>query len=150
MLVQEVEDYESSSEYHRAEGFLRGPLLAGEEVRGLSEICVEKIRKSAENGTLEKEESLGYFLDFWKRSGPEKPVGDYVAGLLKTDDGLFRFLKACMGVVDVGGRRINQQVMELVNPGELLERINKIDTTGLEKEEIEIIRFYHELLQRVK
>ena len=150
LLIREIEEYESSSEYHRAERFLEGPLLAGEEVRGLSEICAEKIRKSAENGTLEKDEGLGYLLDFWKRSGSEKPVKDYVAGLLKTDDGLPRFLKACIWVVDVNGRKINEQVMELVNPGELLERINKIDTTGLEEEKIGIIRSCREFLQSVE
>lgn len=150
LITQEAEEYETASEYKKATEFPNEPLLTGEEVRSLSEICVEKIRKSAENGTLEKEESLGYLLDFWKRSGPEKPAGDYVAGLLKTDDGLLRFLKACTWADGVDGRRINEQVMELVNPGELLERINKVDITVLEEEKIEIIRFYQELLQSVK
>ena len=146
------EDYETVDEYKRAIEFPNGPLLAGEEIRGLSEICVEKIKKSAENGFLEKERRLQYLLSFWKKSGYEKSVKDYVSRLLETDDGLFRFLENYIycyaGIyysIDRDGAL--EQVREIVDLNDLRKRMNQVDVTGLGKEESRIISFCQEFLQ---
>ena len=155
LITQETEDYETANEYDRATGFLNGPLLAGEAVCGLSEICVEKIKKSEGEGSLEKERRLQYLLSFWKKFGHEKSVKDYVSKLLETEDGLFRFLESYIycyaGIyISIDRNRALEQVGEVVDLNDLRERMNQIDVNGLGREKAGIIRFCHEFLQEIK
>ena len=65
---------------------------------------------------------------------------NYVAELLKTDDGLFRFLRAYFSV----DRKIihKELIEEFVYIAELDERLSQFDEDSLDVDKVVIIRLY--------
>ena len=137
-MTLEAIRYEKSNEYERTTNFPNGILLTREEISSLNKICVEKIKKAAEDGSLENETGLGYLLSRWKEWESEKPVKQYVARLLETDDGLFPLLKAYYA----GGKIYKESIEEFVDIRKVDERVKQFDVSNLEKEKAELIRLY--------
>ena len=119
---------------------LNEPLLSREEAGGLKEICVEKIKKAAEDGSLSNNGKLAYVLSRWKEWESEEAVKNFVAELLKTDDGLFCFLRAYWSV---DRKSIHKRLIgEFVDIVELDKRINRFDESSLDAEKAVTIELY--------
>lgn len=141
-MTETAIEYKKADEYERTRNFPKGILLSEEELGGLNKICVEKIKKAAEDGSLENETMLGYILSCWKRWGPEEHAKNYAAKLIKTDDGLLRFLKA---YVHEDGHRIQESresMGKLVSLSELDNRVAQIELSKLNEREVRIIEAY--------
>ena len=139
LMTQEAVGYEEANEYEKATNFPNGILLTRKEVGSLNKICVEKIEKAADNGSLENETRLDIMLSRWKEWGSEESVKEYVGKLLETKKGLFSLLKAYYH-----REKINKELMgEFVDIRKVDEKVKQIDMKSLEKEEAEIIKLYH-------
>ena len=132
-MNEEIREYEERKS-------LNEPLFSREEVSGLKGICVKKIKKAAKDGSLENSPKLAYVLSRWKEWESEEAVKNYVAKLLKTDDGLFRFLRAYFSV----DRKIihKELIEEFVDIAELDERVGRFDEASLDVDKFVIIRLY--------
>ena len=136
-MTKETIEYEEANEYKETK-FPKGTLLTREEVSGLNKICVEKIKKVAEDGSLENERRLDYILSCWKKWGSEERVKEYVAKLLETNDGLFSLLKAYFH-----GEKIHKEsIGEFVDIRKVDEQVKQLGKSTLEKEKAEIIELY--------
>ena len=125
----------------RGKGSSHGePLLSEEEVASLKRAWMEKIKKVAKDGSLASNPKLAYVLSRWKEWESEEAVKNYVAELLKTDDGLFRFLRAYCSV-DL--KSIRKELIEkFVDIAELDERVGRFDEDSLDVDKVVIIRLY--------
>ena len=132
-MNEEIREYEERKS-------LNEPLFSREEVSGLEGICVKKIKKAAKDGSLANSPKLAYVLSRWKEWESEEAVKNYVAKLLKTDDGLFRFLRAYFSV----DRKIihKELIEEFVDIAELDERVGRFDEASLDVDKFVIIRLY--------
>ena len=136
-MTNETIEYEEADEYGRTK-LPYGNLFTREEVSSLNKLCVEKIKKAAENGSLENEKRLDYILSCWKKWESEEPVKKYVAKLLETNNGLFPLLKAYFH-----GEKIHKEsIEEFVDIRKVDEKVKQLDVTSLEKEKAEIIELY--------
>ena len=136
-ITNETIEYEEADEYGRTK-LPYGTLLTREEVSGLNRICVEKIKKAAENGSLENEMRLDIMLSRWKEWGSEKLVKQYVAKLLETDDGSVSLLKAYRH-----GERIHREsIKEFIDIKKVDEKVKQLDVSCLSLEKAEIIELY--------
>lgn len=136
-ITNETIEYEEANEYERTK-LPYGTLFTREEVSGLNKICVEKIKKAAEDGSLENEKRLDVALSRWKEWGSEEPVKQYVAKLLETNDGLFSLLKAYSD-----GEKIHKELIgKFVNIRKVDEKVRQLDVSRLEKEKAKIIELY--------
>ena len=137
LMTEGAIEYEKANEYEKT-NLPYGTLFTIEEASSLNRICVEKIKKAAENGSLENERKPGYLLSCWKKWESEEPVKEYVAKLLKTDDGLFFLLKAYSD-----GEKIHKKLIEeFVDIRKVDEKVRQLDVSSLDKEKAEIIKLY--------
>lgn len=132
-MNEEIREYEEQKS-------LNEPLFSREEVSGLNGICAKKIKKAAKDGSLANNPKLAYVLARWKEWESEEAVKNYVAELLKTDDGLFRFLRAYFSV----DRKIihKELIEEFTDIAELDERVGRFDENSLDVDKAVIIRSY--------
>lgn len=68
-------------------------LLNKEDIVGLNEICVDKIKQATKSGTLAANRKLNYLLFIWKEFDSGEPVKKYVGELIQTPVGLLAFLR---------------------------------------------------------
>lgn len=136
-ITDETVEYEEADEHGKTR-LPYGTLFTREEVSGLNRICVEKIKKAAENGPLENVRNPGYLLSYWKKRESEKPVKEYVAKLLQTEDGLFFLLEAYSD-----GEKIDKKLIEeFIDTSKVDERVKQLDHKTLEKEKAQLIKLY--------
>lgn len=122
--------------------FQRDFCLREEEVGGLGEICIEKIKKAAENGSLENEMMLGHILSCWKKWGVEEQAKKYATELIKTDDGLLRFLKAHVREDGIRIQESKESMGKFVNLTDLDNRVAQLELSKLNERDARIIKVY--------
>lgn len=116
------------------------PPLSEGEVASLKRACTEKMKRAAKDGSLANNPKLAYVLARWKEWESREAVKDYVAKLLETDDGLFRFLRAYFSV---DGEIIHKELIEeFVDIAELDERVGRFDEDSLDVDKAVTIRSY--------
>lgn len=127
---------------HEERRLLNEPLLSREEASRLKEICVEKIRKAAKDGSLANNAKLAHVLSRWEEWESSAAVKDYVAELLETDAGMFSFLKAHFYFS--GDRKSIHKgwIGKFANITELDRRVDSLDEDGLDEEKAAIVRLY--------
>ena len=127
-------------------------LLTKDEISGLNKLCGEKIKKAAENGSLAGNKNLAYLLYRWKEWNSEEAVKNYIAELLKTNDGFFALLNGFVsesisqGMGDYVAKRIRKidkkSIGNFTNTEELDKRVNQLDETKLDKEKADVVKLY--------
>lgn len=117
-------------------------MLSREEVSRLKEICVEKIRKAAKDGSLANNAKLAHVLSRWKEWESSEAVKDCVAELLETDAGMFSFLKAHFYFFGDGKNIHKELIGEFASITELDRRVGSLDEDSLDEEKAEIVRLY--------
>ena len=136
-MTNETVEYEEADEYGRTK-LPYGNLFTREEISSLNKLCVEKIKKAAEKGSLESERRLDIMLSRWKKWGSEEAVREYVAKLLETNDGLFFLLRAYYHREKIH----KESIGEFVDIRKVDKKVKQLDVTSLEKEKAEIIELY--------
>lgn len=138
-MKEEIREYEERKS-------LNEPLFSREEVSGLNGICVKKIKKASKDGSLADSPRLAYVLSRWKEWESEEAVKNYVAELLKTDDGLFRFLIAYSSA---DKEIIHKELIEeFVDIAELDERVGQFDEDSLDVGKAVIMKLYKNFSNR--
>lgn len=128
------------------------PLFTREDMRRLNGICIGKIEESEKDGSLSDNKRLPYVLWYWKKQGMENAAEDYVAGLLKTEDGLFRFLTAFVykeylervgdPSVEITRKILKEEIVEFIDLGELDRLVDGLDRGSLTEEQADVIELY--------
>ena len=128
------------------------PLFTKKDMRHLNGICIRKIEEAEKDGSLSYSEGLHYVLSYWKERGTENAAEDYVAGLLNTKDGLFRFLTAFLCKVrshPPGDRSVRitktidrNAIGEFTDLGELDRLVDDLDPGSLTEEQADVIELY--------
>ena len=128
------------------------PLFTREDMRHLNGICIGKIEEAGKDGSLSDNKRLRYVLSYWKKRGTENAAKDYVAGLLKTEDGLFRFLTAFVyeeHLETVGDPSVKitrkiprEEIVEFIDLGELDSLVDGLDRGSLTEEQADVIELY--------
>jgi len=129
------------------------PLLKDEDLEKLKEICVKKIKHISQNGDLQKNKSMLYLLVTLKDWGYQEFAGKYVSELVKTQEGLFTFLASFATDLTsfhpgdyVTNKRIifhKDSIADYVEYSVLNERIEKLDKSDLNPEQLELIELYN-------
>ena len=145
VLNQEVEKHEKKESQEES-------LLTKDEITGLNKIGGEKIKKAAVDGSLASNKNFAYLLYRWKEWGSEVAVKNYIAELLKTEDGLFALLNGFVSesmsqsMGDYVAKRIRKidkkSIGNFTDISELDKRVNQLDESSLEKEKVDIIKLY--------
>lgn len=127
-------------------------MFAREAMCHLNGICIRKIEEAAKNGSLADHKRLSYALSYWKKRGTENAAKDYVAGLLKTEDDLFRFLMAfdyeeSFQTVGDPSERITrkilrEEIVKFVDLDELDGLVRDLDERDLSPEKAELLKLY--------
>jgi predicted KAP-like P-loop ATPase len=133
-------------------------LVSDEAFQDLKQICLEKIKAAARNGTLQDHPSLLYILYRWGEGGPPEEPKKWVENLISTSDGLFQFLKACVqqgsasGASDYAPRIYRymrlQSVKDFVDPELVEQKVKQINLEGLSEDNTEAIRAFQRALKR--
>ncbi len=128
------------------------PLFTREDMRHLNGICIRKIEEAEKDGSLSDNKRLLYVLLYWNKRGTENAAKDYVTGLLKTKDGLFRFLTAFVceesfqtvgdPSVEITRRILREEIVKFVGPGELDRLVDGLDRGSLTEEQTDVIELY--------
>ena len=128
------------------------PLFAREAICRLNGICIGKIEEAAKNGSLDDHKRLSYALSYWKKRGTENAAEDYVAGLLKTEDGLFRFLMAFVceehfqtvgdPSVRITRKILKEEIVKFADLAELDGLVYGLDERALSPENAELLELY--------
>ena len=126
------------------------PLFTKKDMRYLNGICIRKIEEAEKDGSLSDSEGLHYVLSYWKERGTA--AEDYVAGLLKTEDGLFRFLTAFVckershppedHSVRITEMIDRNAIGEFTDLGELDRLVDDLDPGSLTEEQADVIELY--------
>jgi hypothetical protein len=137
---------------------LKAFLVSDEAFQDLKQICLEKIKAAARNGTLQDHPSLLYILYRWGEWGPPEEPKKWVENLVSTSDGLFQFLKACVqqgsasGASDYAPRIYRymrlQSVKDFVDPELVEQKVKQINLEGLSEDNTEAIRAFQRALKR--
>ena len=142
LMTENAIEYKKANEYERAKNFPEGLLLTEEEVGGLDEICIEKIKKAAEDGSLENETMLGHILSCWKKWGSEEQAKKHATELIKTDDGLLRFLKAHVREDGIRIQESKESMGKFVNLTDLDNRVAQLELSKLNERDARVIKAY--------
>ncbi|GHO85237.1 KAP family P-loop NTPase fold protein [Dictyobacter formicarum] len=129
-------------------------LLNKEDTDRLNEICVDRIKITAKDGTLLTEKNLLDILYEWKAWGSEAEVKEYVAEMIKTAAGLLALLRGFEweamsqtfgSFVAKSERKINKRaLMDFTNIEELDKRIHRLNENELRYEERTLIKIYND------
>ena len=127
-----------------------GSILTEREYIRLREFYVKKIRLAAKNGSLLKGRKWGETLSYWQEWDPGEETSDYVAQLLKTDEGLLsllgEFTAANLIKVKDKYKRIRKvdrdRLGDLLDLEDLDKRVNELDASKLSKKDAKIIELY--------
>ena len=127
-------------------------LLTKDELSTLNNICVDKIKSAADDGTLVTNQHFDWLLLAWKELDSEAAVKKYVAGLIKTTSGLLALLKGfewdsfsqTVGDhVEKRTRKLNKKALAMfVDIGELDKRVQALAQEKLGQEDKETINLY--------
>ena len=128
------------------------PLFTMEDMRHLNGICIGKIEEAGKDGSLSDNKRLLYVLLYWNKRGTENAAKDYVAGLLKTKDGLFRFLTAFVyeeyfqtvgdPSVEITRKILKEEIVKFIDLGELDRLVDDLDPGSLTEEQADVIELY--------
>jgi predicted KAP-like P-loop ATPase len=128
------------------------PLLEKEDMDVLTQLCVDKIRSAATDGSLLTTKNL--YLVFWKWEawGSKEEVMEYVSQVLKTKEGIIALLRgfAWDSVSETAGDRVARStkkvhkvaLKDFTNLGELDKLVQQIDKATLSEEGLETIEAY--------
>jgi predicted KAP-like P-loop ATPase len=151
MLDYEIEKQEKKESQNEI-------LLTKEELSGLKKVCVDKIRASANDGTLVTNKKFDYLLHVWKEWGSEETVKEYVAGLIKTPAGLLALLKGfewesisetAGDLVAKSTKKMNKKSLAVfIDISELDKRVQALTKEKLSQEDRETITLYNTPLDR--
>ena len=104
--------------------------FAREEMCRLNDMCVRKIEKAAEDGSLADNKRLHYVLSYWKKWLPEAAAETYVAELSQTSDGLVSLLRGFAS----GEEGIHKDLLEeFIDLGELGRKVSELDGSSSEQ-----------------
>ena len=128
-------------------------LMTTEELSPLNNMCVDKIKSAAGDGTLVTNQHFDWLLLAWKELDSEAAVKEYVAGLIQTTSGLLALLRGfewesfshTVGDrVEKRTRKLNKKTLAmLVDIDELDKRVQALSTAELSQEDREIIALYN-------
>ena len=154
-----------NGEMERSKAGMGGkPLLTEDELMLARKTYAEKIKAAAKDGSLMGSKKCGFTLIFWEQWGEKGEAGDYIAGLLRTDEGVLALLR---GFVEEEVEMPPQEVSEgkipkldqssrfsrfnriyrkkigiLTDLADLDERVAKMDIRALSEENREVIELY--------
>lgn len=127
-------------------------LLTKEEVRALNDICAERIRNAAEDGSLVDIKDLPLVLYRWKEFESAEAVRAYAAELLKTEEGLFSLIRGFVSEAHspaIGDsvqritRMINRNALgEFADLDELDRLVCDLDERALSPKNAELLELY--------
>jgi predicted KAP-like P-loop ATPase len=145
VLNQEIEKAEKKESQEEC-------LLAKEEIDGIKKKCVEKIKTAADGNVLWKNKGFAFLLYRWKDWGSEVAVNEYIAEMLKTDDGLFNFLNGFVSeswsqsMDDMVAKKIKiidkKAIVTFINIDELDKKVRNLDEAKLDEEKADLITLY--------
>lgn len=134
-------------------------LVDKDDLEQLQEICVKKIRRAAEDGTLSSKPQLDYILYRWREwASPDEP-SKWVSELVESTDGILSFLTGFLhrsisqGLSDHVGRihwRVDLQSIEAFIPADFLEgKVKQLDAENLEeKQKTAVLAFLKAIKRR--
>ena len=147
-----LESFYQHLQYAEEKELPEPPLFTKEDMRRLNGICIGKIEEAGKDGSLSDSKRLLYVLSYWKKRGTENAAKDYVAGLLKTKDGLFRFLTAFVykeyfqtvgdPSVEITRKILKEEIVEFIDLGELDRLVDGLDPGSLTEEQADVIELY--------
>lgn len=125
-------------------------LVTKNEIAELNKLCVEAIRKAAQDGSLAENKHFCRLLYRWKEWGEEEEAKDYTKKLMNTN--LFALLKGFVQepVIATAGDPVSRKIrrigtknlMDFIDIAELNEKIAQIDESELNEEETELLELY--------
>jgi len=128
-------------------------LLMKEELSGLKQGCVDKIRAATNDSTLVTNKKFDYLLHVWKEWGSEEAVKEYVAGLIKTPAGLLALLRGFEweSLSETAGdlvarrtKKMNKKSLAFfVDIDELDKKVQALSKEKLSQEDRETINLYN-------
>jgi predicted KAP-like P-loop ATPase len=133
----EIQGIEKKSEYER--------LIEESEVDEFKKLCIEKIKKFADGGKLDRHPKLAYIIYDWIRWGGETEAKAFVSKLALTDEGLVSVVKGFLsqsqsyGMGDYVARtkwKINyKSLQEFIDINKAKDRLANLDTSKLNDRE---------------
>jgi len=145
VLNQEIEKAEKKESQEEC-------LLTREEIVSIKMKCVEKIKTASDKNILEINKGFAFLLYRWKEWGSEVAVNEYIAEMLKTDDGLFNFLKGFVSeswsqsmddMVAKKNKIIDKKAIgNFVKIDELDKRVENLDEPKNDEEKADLITLY--------
>ena len=108
-------------------------LFTRKEMRHLNDICVGKIKKAEEKGSLAENKRLCYVLFYWKKWGSTTATRNYVAKLSQTSDGLISLLR---GFASGDEGIYKNSLEEFIDLGELDRKVGELDESNSEQSDI--------------
>lgn len=128
------------------------PLVSQEDIGRINQVCINKLRAAAKDGTLATSKHLAHLLFAWKDWESEAPVKEYVSVIIKTTAGVVALLKGFEGegfsqtIGDYVGRRtkkIDKEALAVfIDIGELDKRVREISKARLSPENKETLTLY--------
>ncbi len=124
------------------------PLFGLDDIKEIKKFFTKMVAQKAEDGTLSAYKEFVWLLYRWKEWAGVDVVKKYVTQLIRTEDGVIRYLKGYTGkVISTGGnyKSIDRKaIVDFISIEELQAVVDKIDVSKLEdddaKEAIEIFR----------
>lgn len=147
---------ESSKEEHGSDP--QKMAVGDDDRRALQKICVEKIRRAAQEGSLRNQPKLAHILYRWREWDAESEAKRWVASLTETPAGAARFVAAiAVSVASHGmGDRVASsswqvrmvEVEAFVDPDVLAGRLAELDPAEVSERELEAVRAFQHALRR--
>jgi predicted KAP-like P-loop ATPase len=110
-------------------------LLDDGQVPLFRELCLEKIRRKAEDGSLLHHVRLAYLLYQWRDWASADEVTGWVQKIIDTDEGAMIFPLRFLSLAQVGRRQEWQirltDIQTFVSPDILLARMRQVDRTSV-------------------
>jgi predicted KAP-like P-loop ATPase len=151
--IQLINLLEHEFELHEKKESQEEPLLNKQVMSGLKKACVDKIRAAVDDGTLVTNKKFDYLLHVWKEWESAEAVKEYVAGLIKTPEGILALLRGfewealsetAGDLVAKRTKKMNKESLAVfINIDELDKRVQGLNTEKLSQEDIETINLYN-------
>ena len=117
------------------------PVLTKDEVDKLRNGYVEKIKLVAKEGTLLEGREWGFTLRIWGSWGSKKESGNYIEGLIETDEGVLKLLRE-LDKRNPADRTSRAKAEEFIELDKLDKRVDAMDLSQLNEEDYEIVYRY--------
>ena len=133
-------------------------LVDEDDLKELKGICIEKIRKAAKSGQLQKHSKMAQLLYRWRKWASPEETRKWVEELVETTPGLLSFLVAFLQKNKISGQgdygyRINyymklKNIEDFISADTLKSKIEQISDNDLTDQEQMAISAFHEMLKR--